>query len=212
VIDASDGPVALGDGAVVMPNAVIIGPAWIGPKALIKVGAKIYGGSSIGRHSKAGGEIEGSVIMPFTNKAHEGFLGHSYLGSWVNLGADTNTSDLKNTYGPVKAWSDGTLLDTGLQFLGLMMGDHSKSGINVMFDTGTVAGVCCNLYGAGLPPKSIPSFSWGEPGRYATYRVDDCIGTMKRVMARRNVEPDEAYLGLVRSVFNSTAAERDRSR
>jgi UDP-N-acetylglucosamine diphosphorylase/glucosamine-1-phosphate N-acetyltransferase len=209
VIDAGNGPVLLGEGVTVMPNAVIIGPAVIGSGALVKAGAKVYGGTTIGAGSKAGGEIEASVMLPFVNKQHEGFLGHSYLASWVNLGADTNTSDLKNTYGSVSVLRRGKKIDTGMQFLGLTMGDHSKSGINVMFDTGTVAGVCCNVFGAGIPPKEIPSFTWSGPAGQAVYDPAKGFEVMKIVMARRGVVPSPEYGRTVREVFDRTASDRE---
>ena len=209
VIDAENGPVIIGSDVTIMPNAVIMGPSAIGSGATIKIGAKIYGGTTIGDHCKVGGEVEASVMLPWSNKQHEGFLGHSYLGSWVNIGADTNTSDLKNTYGPVSIVRRGKKIDTGMQFLGLTMGDHSKSGINVMFDTGTVVGVCCNVFGAGLPPKEIPSFSWGGAGNFAAYDPEKGFAVMKIVMARRNVRPGEEYGRTVREVFARTASDRE---
>ncbi len=209
VIDAEDGPVIIGADVTVMPNAVILGPAVIGNGATIKIGAKIYGGTTIGERCKAGGEVEASVMLPFSNKQHEGFLGHSYLASWVNIGADTNTSDLKNTYGPVSIVRRGKKIATGMQFLGLAMGDHSKSGINVMFDTGTVVGVCCNVFGAGLPPKEIPSFSWGGAGTWTAYDPGKGFEVMKTVMARRNVRPGEEYAKTVMELFDRTAADRE---
>ena len=209
VIDAEQGPVIIGADVTVMPNAVIIGPAAIGSGTIIKAGAKIYGGTTIGERCKAGGEVEASVMLPYSNKQHEGFLGHSYLASWVNIGADTNTSDLKNTYGPVSILRRGKKVDTGMQFLGLTMGDHSKSGINVMFDTGTVAGVCCNIYGAGLPPKEIPSFSWGGAGGFVLYDPARGYEVMKIVMARRDVRPGDDYARTVREVFIRTSTDRE---
>jgi len=161
VIDASNGPVYIGKNSVVYPNAVIEGPVYIGNSTLIKTISKIYVGVSIGSVCKVGGEVEDSIVMSYSNKQHEGFLGHAYLGNWVNLGADTNCSDLRNNYGPVKVYLNGKDLNTGKQFLGLIMGDHSKTGINSMFNTGTIAGFSCNIYGAGFPDKYIPSFGWG---------------------------------------------------
>ncbi len=208
VLDADEGPVVIGRDVTVMPNAVITGPAFIGDGSLVKIGAKIYPGCSIGTRCKVGGEIESSIIQSYSNKQHEGFLGHSYLGSWVNIGADTNTSDLKNTYGPVKVTIDGMLVDTGLQFVGLTMGDHSKSGINVMFNTGTVAGVSCNLYGAGLPPKVLPSFTWGGDGRFSTYDLEKSLDVARRVMKRREKAMTTAYEKVFRGIFPATAEER----
>jgi len=211
VLDATDGPILLGAGVHLMPNAVILGPAVIGAGTTIKVGAKIYGGTTIGEQCKVGGEVEGSVMLAWSNKQHDGFLGHSYLASWVNLGADTNTSDLKNTYGPVHVVRGGEKTNTGLQFLGLTMGDHSKSGINMMFDTGTVVGACCNLFGPGMPPKEVPSFTWGSAGNLTTFDPHKGYDVMKIVMARRNVRPGGAYEKTVMAVFDSTAADRRRA-
>lgn len=208
VLDAENGPIILGNGVLVMSNAVIQGPAYIGDQSIIKIGAKIYHGSSIGAHCKVGGEVEASVIQSYSNKQHEGFLGHSYLGSWVNLGADTNTSDLKNTYGTIRVQVNGTSIDSGMQFVGLTMGDHSKSGINVMFDTGTVVGSSCNIYGAGLPPKFVPSFTWGGEGKYTEYHLEKSLETARRMMSRRNVLMTPAYEKVFREVFVKSERER----
>ena len=208
VLDAEKGPIILGRDVTIMPNAVIEGPVFIGEHSIIKAGAKIYHGTSIGARCKVGGEVEASIIQSYSNKQHEGFLGHSYLGSWVNIGADTNTSDLKNTYGNVRVRLGDEEIDTGLQFVGLTMGDHSKTGINMMFDTGTVAGISCNLYGAGLPPKFVPSFSWGEKNALTVYNLDKSVETARRVMARRDVKMSEAYERLFRTVFLLTDPDR----
>lgn len=209
VLDAEQGPIIISDDAVVGANAVIEGPAFVGRASVIKAGAKIHGGTSIGPVCKVGGEVEASIIQSFSNKQHDGFLGHSYLGSWVNIGADTNTSDLKNTYGSIQVTLNGKQLDTGLQFVGLFMGDHSKTGINVMFDTGSVVGVSCNVYGAGLPPKYLPPFSWGNAGgKFSTYRLDQSVETARRVMARRNMRMTPGYERVYRTLFEQTLAER----
>ena len=179
VLDAEGGPIFIDEGAKIFPQAVIEGPAYIGKKSAIKIAAKIYEGTSIGEVCKVGGELEESIIHSYSNKQHDGFLGHAYLGMWVNLGADTNNSDLKNDYGPVKCVIDGELVNTGSQFVGLTMGDHSKSGINSMFNTGTVVGMGCNIYGAGLPPKYVPSFAWGGADGLMEYRADKFIAVAK---------------------------------
>jgi UDP-N-acetylglucosamine diphosphorylase/glucosamine-1-phosphate N-acetyltransferase len=212
VLDAEEGPIILGRNVTVMSNAVIEGPAYVGDHSLIKIGAKIYHGTAIGPHCKVGGEVEASVLQSYANKQHEGFLGHSYLGSWVNLGADTNTSDLKNTYGTIRVAINGEMIETGHQFVGLTMGDHSKSGINVMFDTGSVVGVSCNIYGAAIPPKALPSFSWSGEGRCEAYDLEKGLETARRVMARRNVAMSEAYERLFRGVHRSTSGERKKAR
>ena len=208
VLDAEHGPIVIGTNVTIMPNAVIEGPAYIGDYSIVKIGAKIYHGTSIGIHCKVGGEIENSVVHSFSNKQHEGFLGHSYLGSWVNLGADTNTSDLKNNYSAIRVFVNGQSVDTGMQFIGLTMGDHSKSGINVMFDTGTIIGTSCNVYGADLPPKYLPSFSWGSGKSYTIYNVDKSIETMRRVMKRRGISMSRTYEMVARNIFESSVIER----
>ncbi len=208
VLDATDGPIVLGNNVQVLPNAVIEGPAAIGEGSIIKIGAKIYAGTAAGEFCKLGGEIEASVIQSYANKQHDGFLGHSYIGSWVNLGADTNTSDLKNTYGSVSVEVEGKQIDTGLQFLGLIAADHSKSGINMMFTTGTIVGISCNLYGAELPPKAVPSFSWGMGSALEVYELEKSVDVARKVMARRNVTMSAEYEALFRSVFHATAAGR----
>jgi len=211
VLDGEKGPIILGRNVTIMPNAVIEGPAFIGDHSIIKAGAKIYHGTSVGAHCKVGGELETSIIQSYSNKQHEGFLGHSYLGSWVNIGADTNTSDLKNTYGNVRVRLGDEEIDTGMQFVGLTMGDHSKTGINMMFDTGTVAGISCNLYGPGVPPKFVPSFSWGEKNAITVYDLDKSVETARRVMTRRDVKMSEAYERLFRTVFLMTDPDRRKA-
>jgi UDP-N-acetylglucosamine diphosphorylase/glucosamine-1-phosphate N-acetyltransferase len=206
VLDAEDGPILIGRNVTIMPNAVIQGPASIGDGSVVKIGAKIYHGTSAGEHCKVGGEIEASILQSYSNKQHDGFLGHSYLGSWVNLGADTNTSDLKNTYGTVRVRVGGREVDTGEMFVGLTMGDHSKTGINVMFDTGTVVGVSCNIFGAGLPPKFVPSFQWGQRDAFVPYDVDKCVETARRVMARRSVTMSRPYEELLRALHASSSS------
>ena len=213
VLDAENGPIIIGESVTIYPHAFVEGPAYIGDGSVIKAGAKIYGGTTIGEVCKVGGEVEASIIHSYSNKQHEGFLGHSYLGSWVNIGADTNTSNLKNTYGTVEVSLNGERLDTGLQFVGLFMGDHSKTGINVMFDTGTLVGASCNVYGAGLPPKLLPSFSWGNiSSAFTAYRIEQSIDTARKVMARRNVPWTQAYERLFRTVFEATTGDRARQR
>jgi UDP-N-acetylglucosamine diphosphorylase/glucosamine-1-phosphate N-acetyltransferase len=212
VVDAENGPVILEDRVTVMPNAVIEGPCWIGPDSLIKAGAKIYGGTSIGPTSKVGGEVETSILHGFSNKQHDGFLGHSYVGEWCNLGADTNTSDLKNNYGTVKVPIGGREADTGLLFVGLTMGDHSKSGINTMFNTGTVVGVSCNVFGSGFPPKYLPSFTWCDGLSIEEYRVDKAIEVARAVMLRRGQSMSSAYETLLRRLFEDTSAEREKAK
>ncbi|MCK5760033.1 MAG: glucose-1-phosphate thymidylyltransferase [Candidatus Delongbacteria bacterium] len=186
IIDASDGPVIIDENAEIMHNSVIIGPVYIGKGSVVKIGSKIYENTSVGEVCKVGGEIEGSIIHGYSNKQHDGFLGHSYISEWCNLGADTNNSDLKNNYSNVKVEIQGKLFDTGSMFVGLIMGDHSKTGINTMFNTGTVVGVACNVYGEGFPDRSIPDFHWGGKGKLVKYPFKRTIETMITVMGRRN--------------------------
>ena len=208
VLDAEGGPIIIEPGATIFPNATIEGPAFIGARTLIKTGAKIYKGTSIGEVCKVGGEVEESIIHSYSNKQHEGFLGHSYLGMWVNLGAGTNNSDLKNNYSNVKAYVDGEMVDSGSMFVGLTMSDHSKSGINTMFNTGTVVGVSCNVYGGGFPPKLVPSFTWGGAEGLVEYRLDKALEMARAVMGRCKLELTPAHEELIRAIFRETAPER----
>ena len=208
ILDASNGPIYIGSNSIIYPNSVILGPAYIGNSTIIKSLAKIYENVSIGDVCKVGGEVEDAIIMSYTNKQHDGFIGHSYLGSWVNLGADTNCSDLRNNYGFVKAYVNGELINTRTQFLGLIMGDHSKSGINTMFNTGTVVGVSCNIYGSGFPDKNLPSFTWGGKGDLQTYDIEKCLDTAKVVMARRKIEFTKTDEILLRKIHEITKDER----
>lgn len=200
VLDASRGPIILGNNVEVMANAVVVGPCFIGDHSTIKIGAKIYEKTSIGAWCKVGGEVEGSIILGFSNKQHDGFLGHSYLGQWVNLGADTNTSDLKNNYGQVRVTFPWGQANSGTMFLGSLIGDHSKAGINTMLNTGTVIGVGANVFGGGFPPKSIPSFAWGGSDGFVEYDRDKAIQTARTVMLRRKITMTDAEEKLLRSI------------
>ncbi len=208
VIDASGGPVMIGKNAVIYPNAVIEGPVSIGESAIIKSCSTIYSNVTIGRVCKVGGEIEDTIMLDYSNKQHSGFIGHSYIGSWVNLGADTNCSDLKNNYSPVKLKLSSGEVDTGMQFLGLLIGDHSKTAINTMFNTGTVAGFSSNIFGSGFPEKYIPSFSWGGSDGFIEYDLEKSINTAKVVFGRRSVPFTETEKNLFRTIFNNTRRER----
>jgi UDP-N-acetylglucosamine diphosphorylase/glucosamine-1-phosphate N-acetyltransferase len=204
ILNTKGGPIYIGRGAEVMEGCLLRGPVALGDHAQLKMGAKVYGPSAFGPECRVGGEVNNSVILGFSNKGHDGFLGNSVLGEWCNLGADTNNSNLKNTYGEVKVFShaEGKEVGTGLQFCGLCMGDHSKSGINAMFNTGTVVGVSANVFGSGFPPKRIPSFAWGGAEGFETYDIERAIDAAKRVMARRDqvlTAPAEAVL---RQVFD----------
>ncbi len=210
VIDASSGPVIIDKNVYLYPNVVIEGPVYIGENSKIKAGAFIYDGVSIGSVCKVGGEVEASIIMPYSNKQHAGFLGHAYLGSWCNLGADTNNSDLKNNYSSVKVNLNGNEIDSGMQFLGLIMGDHSKTAINTMFNTGTVVGFSCNIFDSGFPPKLIPSFMWGGSQSLSTYDLNKSIEVAKKVFARRSKEFSVEDEKLFRIIFDKTAELRNR--
>lgn len=188
ILNSNTGPIYIGKDAEIMEGCAIRGPFALCEGSVVKMSAKIYGATTIGPYSKVGGEISNSIIFGYSNKGHDGFLGNSILGEWCNLGADTNVSNLKNDYGSVKIWDFERykLRDTGQQFCGLMMGDHSKSGINTMFNTGTVVGVNSNIFGAGFPEKFIPSFFWGGSNNCSEYRLEKALEVAEKVMQRRN--------------------------
>ncbi|MBX2946135.1 MAG: GlmU family protein [Cyclobacteriaceae bacterium] len=210
VLNAEDGPIYLGKNSVIQEGALIKGPFALCEGSHVNMGGKMRGDSTIGPYSKVGGEITNSVIFGYSNKAHDGFLGNSVLGEWCNLGADTNTSNLKNNYENVKIWSyaKGGFADTGLQFCGLMMGDHSKAGINTMFNTGTVVGVSANIFGDGFPRTFIPSFAWGGASGFSTFQLAKAFDTAQKVMARRNLSLDEVEKKILKHIFESTAGNR----
>jgi UDP-N-acetylglucosamine diphosphorylase/glucosamine-1-phosphate N-acetyltransferase len=191
-----------------MAGAAIEGPACVGAESRIKMLAKIYGGSTIGPACKVGGEVKDSIIHAYSNKQHDGYLGHSYVGQWCNLGAGTNTSDLKNNYSTVRVAVEGREVDTGSLFAGLFMGDHSMCGINTMFNTGTVVGVGSNVFGGGFPPKDIPAFAWGGAGGLAEHDFEKFCQSAARIMARRRCEFTAAQRTLLEYVFHQTRARR----
>jgi len=205
-IDASEGPVYIGAGAEIMPGALIKGPLALCEHATIKMGAKIYGATTIGPWCKAGGEIQNSLLQAYSNKGHDGYLGNAVLGEWCNLGADTNNSNLKNNYDKVKMWdyTSEKFAPTGLQFCGLVMGDHSKCGINTMFNTGTVVGVSTNIFGSGFPRNFVPSFSWGGASGFSVYPFEKALETARIVMGRRNLSLDEQDQSILQHVFDYT--------
>ncbi len=209
-LNTTDGPVYIGKDSVIMEGAKIRGPFAVCDHATVKMDAKIYGGTTIGPYSKAGGEISNSVIFGFSNKGHDGFLGNSVLGEWCNLGADTNVSNLKNTYEPVKLWSyvSKRFENTGEQFCGLMMGDHSKTGINTMFNTGTVVGVYANIFGDGYQRNFIPSFSWGGRQGLAHYNLQKAFHVAEAVFARRNKVFDEKEKNILSRIYEMTFQQR----
>lgn len=193
ILNASSGPIYIAKDAEIMEGSIIRGPFSLGEHSTLKIGTKIYGATTIGPHCKVGGEVNNSVVFGYTNKAHDGFLGNSVIGEWCNLGADTNNSNLKNNYGEVKLWSyeKNDYANTGLTFCGLIMGDHSKCGINTMFNTGTVVGVNANIFGSDFPPTYIPSFSWGGASGFTTYKIKNAIEVAARVFDRRGLVFDE---------------------
>ena len=213
IINASTGPVYLAKDAEILEGSIVRGPLAMGEHAVIKMGAKIYGATTIGEGCKVGGEISNVVFFANSNKGHDGYLGNAVIGEWCNLGADTNCSNLKNNYDTIKIWDEyaNRSIQTGLQFCGLMMGDHSKCGINTMFNTGTVVGVSCNIYGAGFPRNFIPSFSWGSANGFMEYQLNKAIETASKVFARRNMEFDEVEQNLLRHVFEQTQVQRNYS-
>lgn len=202
ILNTTSGPIYIGKDAVVMEGCAIRGPFSLGSSAQLKMGAKIYGASSFGPECRVGGEVNNSIMLGYSNKGHDGFLGNSVLGEWCNLGADTNNSNLKNNYGEVRVYSyaNRSMEGTGLQFCGLMMGDHSKAGINTMFNTGTVVGVCANVFGGGFPPKHIPSFSWGGAEGFEEYDMEKALTTAHNVMKRREVELSNEHIQLLQHV------------
>lgn len=210
-LNASDGPIYIGKNAEIMEGSLIRGPFALGNDSVIKMGAKIYGPTTIGPQCKVGGEVNNSVIFGYSNKAHDGFLGNSVIGEWCNLGADTNNSNLKNNYAEVKLWSYETerFEKTGLQFCGLMMGDHSKCGINTMFNTGTVVGVSANIYGSNFPRNFIPSFSWGGSAGFTTFQMNKVNEVAQVVMSRRNIPYDENEQKILEKVFELTQKYRN---
>jgi UDP-N-acetylglucosamine diphosphorylase/glucosamine-1-phosphate N-acetyltransferase len=210
ILNATSGPIYLAKNAEIMEGCIVRGGLALGESSALKMGAKIYGATTLGPHCKVGGEVNNSVIIGYSNKGHDGFLGNSALGEWCNLGADTNNSNLKNNYDEVKAWSyvDGRFAKTGQQFCGLIMGDHSKSGINTMFNTGTVVGVSANVYGAGFPRNFIASFTWGGPQGTMEYRIDKALDTADRMMKRRGLEVDEVEKAILEQVYALTAEYR----
>ena len=213
VLNATAGPIYVGENAEIMEGSLVRGPFALCAGSVVKMGAKMYGDTTIGPGSKVGGEVSNAVFFANSNKGHDGFVGNCVVGEWCNLGADTNASNLKNNYDGVKIHDDATgrRLATGLTFCGLLMGDHSKCGINTMFNTGTVVGVSCNVYGGEFPPAYIPSFSWGGAGGLKTYAFDKAIDTAKRMKARRGETVLPAEEAVLRHIFEESAAAREKA-
>ena len=210
-INTTDGPIYIGKNSKIMEGANIRGPFAICENSEVKMGAKIYGPTTIGPWCKIGGEINNTVFFAYSSKAHDGFLGNAVIGEWCNLGADTNNSNLKNNYAIVKLWNYEAerFISTGMQFCGLIMGDHSKSGINTMFNTGTVVGVSANIFGSGFPRNFIPSFSWGGHAKLSEYKLTAVFDVMEKVMQRRNVELSEIDKSIFKHIFDNTAKYRN---
>jgi UDP-N-acetylglucosamine diphosphorylase/glucosamine-1-phosphate N-acetyltransferase len=202
VLDATDGPVIIGDHVVVMPNATLVGPCFVGSGSIVNAAARILPGTSIGPVCKIGGEVSETIFAAYSNKQHDGFIGNSYVGEWVNIGAATNNSDLKNNYSSVRMWCAGSERDTGRQFLGLLMGDHTKTGINGVFNTGTVIGFSCNLYSSEMPAKFVASYSWGHGDEMTRYDLDRAMQTAATVMERRDVRFTPAHRALFQAIFD----------
>ena len=209
-LNAENGPIYIGKDAEVMEGSIIRGPFALCEHASTKLGTKIYGPTTVGPHSKVGGEVNNSVIFSYSNKGHDGFLGNSVLGEWCNIGADSNNSNLKNNYAEVRLWSYETegFAKTGLQFCGLMMGDHSKCGINTMFNTGTVVGVSSNIFGAGFPRNFVPSFSWGGSAGTQTYLTKKAFEVAEKVMERRSISFSDQDKAILEHVFEETSKFR----
>lgn len=210
IFNAEDGPIYIGKNAHVHEGAIIKGAFALCEASHVNMGAKIKGDTTIGPYSKVGGEVSNSVIFGYSNKGHDGFLGNSVIGEWCNLGADTNTSNLKNNYAPVKLWSyeSGRFANTGLQFCGLMMGDHAKCGINTMFNTGTVVGVGANVFGSGYPRNFVPSFAWGGASGLTTFQLKKFYEVAEAVMKRRSIELNEVEKDILSNIFEGTADYR----
>ena len=210
VLNATNGPIYIGKNTEIMEGSMVRGPFALCEGSTLKMGTKIYGPTTVGPHSKVGGEVNNSVFFGYANKGHDGFLGNSVIGEWCNLGADTNNSNLKNNYAEVRLWSYETenFAKTGLQFCGLMMGDHSKCGINTMFNTGTVVGVSANIFGSGFPRNFIPSFSWGGSKGFTTYLTTKAFEVAKVVMKRRGVEFTAQESAILEQVFELSSTYR----
>lgn len=206
-LNAITGPIYIGKDAEIMEGSLVRGPFVLCEHSTLKLGAKIYGPTTIGPHCKVGGEVNNSVFFGFSNKAHDGFLGNSVIGEWCNLGADTNNSNLKNNYAEVRLWNYEAekFIKTGLQFCGLFMGDHSKCAINTMFNTGTVVGVSSNIFGEGFPRNFVPSFSWGGAHGFSVYAIDKAFEVAEKVMDRRGIKFTDKDRNILSSIFETTS-------
>lgn len=210
ILNTLPGPIYIGKDAEVMEGSVVRGPFALGEHSALKLGAKIYGPTTLGPYCKAGGEINNSVFMGYSNKGHDGFLGNSVIGEWCNIGADSNNSNLKNDYSKIRLWNyrEEKFIHSGLIFCGLIMGDHSKCGINTMFNTGTVVGVNTNLFGSGFLPNFIPSFSWGGAQGFKTYQLNKALEVAGKVMKRRDIQLDVTDSEILKEIFRMTEKHR----
>ncbi|MCX7876315.1 MAG: putative sugar nucleotidyl transferase [Melioribacteraceae bacterium] len=208
--DASEGPIIIDSNVKILSHTYLKGPIYIGKNSLVKANTSIYHGTSIGQFCKVGGEIEESIIHSYSNKQHDGFLGHSYLAEWINLGAGTNNSDLKNNYSKISVLLNGKNVFTNSQFVGVVIGDHTKTAINTKINTGSIFGIGCNIYGDGFPPKYLPSFSWGGSDEIINYEFDKFIETANIVMKRRNVELKDTYTKLLKLIYDKSLAEKQK--
>jgi UDP-N-acetylglucosamine diphosphorylase/glucosamine-1-phosphate N-acetyltransferase len=210
ILNASEGPIYIGRDAEIMEGCKIRGPFAMGEHATLKMDAKIYGPTTVGPYCKIGGEINNVVFFAYSNKGHDGFLGNAVVGEWCNIGADTNCSNLKNTYEEVKLWNykAAKFEKTGLVFCGLMMGDYAKCGINTMFNTGTVVGVGANIFGAGFPRNFIPDFAWGGAHGFETFQINKFYKTAQAMCERRGIDFTDIDRKILQGVFSQTAANR----
>ena len=211
-LNTSNGPIYIGKDAEIMEGSLIRGPFAMLNNTVVKMGARIYPGTTLGPFCKVGGEVNNSVFFGYSSKAHDGFLGNSVIGEWCNLGADTNNSNLKNNYINVKLWNyqSEKFRDTNLQFCGLIMGDHSKCGINTMFNTGTVVGIGANIFGCGFPRNFIPSFSWGGSSGFSEYKFLKFIDSVERVFKRRNLKINQVEIDILNHIFEITKRFRNQ--
>ena len=211
ILNSENGPIYIGKNAEIMEGSIIRGPFSMGKNSVLKMGTKIYGATSLGPYCKVGGEVNNSVLFGYSSKAHDGFLGNSVIGEWCNLGADSNNSNLKNNYANVKIWNykEERFKNTDLQFCGLIMGDHSKCGINTMFNTGTIVGVSANIFGSGFPRNFIPSFNWGGAAGFSIYKLQKALEVAEKVFGRRKLSFDKVEQGILTHVYNMTKRYRN---
>lgn len=207
ILNSETGPIYLGPNTEVMEGSIIRGPFGLMEGSTVKMGAKIYGPTGIGEYCKVGGEINNVIFQGYSNKGHDGFLGNSVIGEWCNIGADSNNSNLKNNYDEVKLWQypSQRFEKTGTQFCGLFMGDHSKCGINTMFNTGTVVGVSANVFGSGYPRNFIPSFAWGGASGFQTFKIEKAFETANAMMTRRNKKLEDADIAILEHIYSCSA-------